>query len=146
MRFLACSALTALALALTSGCAVRSDRQQSGFNEFGDRRESYSTQVSFVSQETADLDKAYALARAGEFLDAIKLLETVRARPGLEPELHQDVLLALGQMHGAWRNAHKDYDKGLAALRDLLARYPDTAHRERANEMMAAYEKAQEQQ
>jgi len=53
-------------------------------------------------------------------------------------------VLAVGALHGDWRNALKDYNKGLAYLRELLADFPDTQHRQRATEMMAAYEKALE--
>ena len=136
--------LCLLTLALTS-CAVRVDREQTDYDQFGDRRDTYSTQASFIGQETADLEKAHALAREGKFADAIRLLEGVRARTDLDPETRQDVLLSLAQMHGAWRNAHKDYARGLTYLRELLAQYPDTAHRERATQMMETYEKALEE-
>ena len=63
----------------------------------------------------------------------------------VDPELRQDVLLSLGTMHGAWRNALKDYDKGLRYLRELLAEFPDTPHRERASAMMDTYTKALEE-
>ena len=135
----------ALALAVTAACAVRVDTEHSDFDEYGDPRKTQRVETSLVSHERATLERAQALARDGQYGEAIALLEPLYAKQALDDALREDVLFSLGEMHGAWLNTHKDYDKALAYLRELVADYPATKHRERATEMMSTYEKALEQ-
>lgn len=134
----------AVALAVLTGCAARVETEHSDYDEFGDRRDTHSIETSLVSRDNADLQRAQTLARDGNYREAIAILEGLHAQTGLKPELRQDVLLALGAMYGDWRNGLKDYDKGLRYLRELLADFPETPHRERAIAMMETYEKARE--
>jgi len=143
-RSAAKSAWLACAALLVAGCAARTQTTTKDFDPQGNPGESYTVQSTFISKDRAALDRARELARAGDYGGAIQVLDGLYAKRDLDPKMRQEVLLGLGEMHGAALNLARDYGKATAYLQELLAIYPKTEYRQRAEELLAEYAKHQE--
>jgi hypothetical protein len=131
----ACAALAWL------GCAASTKTTTSDFDPQGNPGSSYSVQSTLVSKDRSQLDRARQLARDGDYDGAIQILIGLASKHDMDSKLRQDVLLTLGEMHGSTFNPAPDYDKGTAALQQLLSEFPQTEYRERAEALLAEYAK-----
>lgn len=123
-------------LAAGLGCGLRTRTETRDYDEQGRRADGYSVQATVVGKERAQLDTARALARVGDYAAAITALTPLHGRRDLDPELQQDILLTLGEMHAAPLNAHRDYAKSRQYLEELVRDHPDSEHADRARKLL----------
>ena len=134
-----------LCAASIAGCVrVRTSSTQEEYDEYGDRKPSYTASSTLTGKGQAELEAARALEREGRYSAAIQTLDRLYADTSLSDDVRQDVLLQLGEIHGASLNPFKDYERGLFYLRELVDTYPATKHRERAEERIREYNAALE--
>ena len=134
-----------LCAASIAGCVrVRTNSTQEEYDEYGDRKPSYTASSTLTGKGQAELEAARALEREGRYSAAIQTLDRLYADTGLSDDVRQDVLLQLGEIHGASLNPFKDYERGLLYLRELVDTYPATKHRERAEVRIREYNAALE--
>jgi hypothetical protein len=142
-----CAGLRVAGAALACfGCAASTKTTTSDFDPQGNPGTSYSVQSTLVSKDRAQLDHARELARGGDYGGAIQILGGLASKHDMDSKLRQDVLLTLGEMHGSTFNPAPDYDKGTAALQQLLSEFPKTEYRERAESLLAEYAKHRAQE
>jgi len=144
-RSLADGMAVVLVAAAIVGCVrVRTSTTQKDYDEYGDHKPTYSANSTVVGKAETELEAARALEREGKYSEAILALERLDADASLSNDVRQDVLLQLGEIHGAALNPFKDYERGLFYLRELVDRYPATKYREQAEERMRQYAAALE--
>ena len=118
------------------GCGVQTRTESHDYDETGRPADSYSVQATVIGKERAQLDRARALARDGDYANAIATLTPLHGRRDLDAKLQADILLALGEMHAAPLNAQRDDAKARLYLEELLRDHPDSEHADRARKLL----------
>jgi len=121
------------------GCAARSTTTISDYDETGRPTSSYSVQATVTGKENARIDEALARVRDGDYAGGIAILEGMNREPSLSDSWRQEVLIQLGEIHGMPLNPRRDPKKAATFLEELLRRYPDSKHAQRARELLHTY-------
>ena len=119
--------LLLLVAAMTVSCsrAVGSASVNEEFDQFGDRTHQMSAEARLLTRKgEPEYESAKAEIANGQYKSGIGNLERLVADRSIDPEIREEALLSVAEVHGSWMNPFKDYEKGHAVLSAVPQRVP----------------------